>query len=125
VPRLAVRRWWTYHQRVLLSPALLTIGFVLALIMLLPARRLHLAGVSGRVIGVYAVCLWALAFFMAIRPLAARFLIPILIIAWVAPFIAAPERINSLVRRVRGPRDEPPRPPMKNVTPPDDPTPRG
>jgi hypothetical protein len=110
---------------VLLNPVYLAIGLVLVLVVLLPARRLHLAGLSGRAIGLYAVCVWALAFFLAIRPLAARFLIPILIIAWVAPFIVAPERVSSLVRRARGPRDEPPRPPMKNVTPPDDPTPRG
>jgi hypothetical protein len=110
---------------VVLSPVLLALALVLALIVLLPARRLQLAGLSGRVIGLYAVCVWALAFFLAIRPVAAKFLIPILIIAWVAPFIVAPERVAGLVRRVRGPRDEPPHPPMKNVTPPDDPTPRG
>ena len=113
-----------YHQQVVLSPLLLAIGLVLALVVLLPARRLHLAGVSGRVIGLYALCLWALAFFLAVRPLAARFLIPILVIAWVAPFIAAPERVATLAKRIRGPRDEPPRP-IKNVTPPDDPTPPG
>lgn len=113
-----------YHQRVVLNPLYLAIGLILALVVLLPARRLHLAGVSGRIIGLYAVCVWALAFFLAIRPLAARFLIPILIIAWVAPFIAAPERVTTLVRRIRGPRDEPPRP-IKNVTPPDDPAPPG
>jgi hypothetical protein len=95
-----------YHQRVVLNPLYLAIGLVLALV------------------GLYAVCVWALAFFLAIRPLAARFLIPILIIAWVAPFIAAPERVTTLVRRIRGPRDEPPRP-IKNVTPPDDPAPPG
>ena len=107
-----------------LSPLLLGIALVLALIVLLPARRLHLAGVSGRIIGLYALCVWALAFFLAVRPLAARFLIPILVIAWVAPFIAAGERVSSLARRIRPPRDEPPRP-MKNVTPPDDPGPPG
>ena len=104
-----------------LSPLLLAIGFGLALVVLLPARRLHLAGVSGRIIGLYALCVWALGFFLAIRPLAARFLVPILIIAWVAPFIVAPERVATLTRRIRGPRDEPPRP-IKNVTPPDDPS---
>jgi hypothetical protein len=120
-----VRRRSTYHLRVVLSPALLAIGFVLALIVLLPARRLHLGGVPERWIGLYVVFVWALAFFLAVRPVAARFLIPILIVAWVAPFIVAPERVSGLVRRARGPRDKPPRPPMKNVTPPDDPTPRG
>jgi hypothetical protein len=119
-----VPRRQAYHHLVLISPALLAIGFVLALVVLLPARRLHLAGVSGRVIALYAVCVWALGFFLAVRPVAARFLIPILIIAWVAPFIAAPERVARLTKRIRGPRDEPPRP-IKNVTPPDDPAPPG
>jgi hypothetical protein len=105
-----------------LSPALLAIALVLALIVLLPARRLHLAGVPGRIIGLYAVCVWGLAFFLAVRPVAARFLIPILVIAWVAPFIAGGERVSTLVRRVRPPREDPPRP-MKNVTPPDEPGP--
>ena len=96
--------------------------------MLLPARRLQLAGLSSRLIGLYAICVWALAFLLVIRPVAARFLVPILVVAYIAPFVVAPERITGLVRRRPGPprggggRGEPPRPPMKNVTPPDDPS---
>ena len=81
-------------------------------------------------IGLYAFCVWALAFLLVFRPVAARFLIPILVIAYVAPFVVAPERISGIVRRGTGGRGtgghggpgDPPRPPMKNVTPPDDPT---
>ena len=96
--------------------------------MLLPARRLQLADLSSRLIGLYAICVWALAFLLVIRPVAARFLVPILVVAYIAPFVVAPERITGLVRRRTGPprvgggRGEPPRPPMKNVTPPDDPS---
>jgi hypothetical protein len=108
------------------SPAYLVIGLVVGLLVLLPARRLQLAGFRGRTIGLYAACLWALAFFLAVRPVAARFLIPILLIAYLAPFVVAPGRVAGIVARGRGrPRggdDDPPRPPMKNVTPPDGPT---
>ena len=109
------------------APALLAVGLVLGLIILLPARRLQLAGFSRRSIAVYAICLWALAFFMAVRPFAARFLIPILLIAYLAPFVVAPGRLSAIVTRGRGEavradrRGEPPPPQIKNVTPPDQP----
>jgi hypothetical protein len=108
------------------APALLAVGLVLGLIILLPARRLQLAGFSGRATGAYAICVWALAFFLAARPVAARFLIPILLIAYLAPFVAAPERLSRIVARGRGRggsggSDGPPKPPIKNVTPPDQP----
>ena len=111
------------------APALLAVGLILGLIILLPARRLQLAGFSGRAIGLYAACLWALAFFLAVRPVAARFLVPILLIAYLAPFVAAPGRLSRIVARGRGRggpggtggTGEPPKPPIKNVTPPDQP----
>jgi hypothetical protein len=107
------------------APALLAVGLVLALIILLPARRLQLAGFSGRAIGLYAVCLWALAFFLAVRPFAARFLIPILLIAYLAPFVVAPGRLSGIVSRGRGRggpgrAGDPPQRQIKNVTPPDE-----
>jgi len=105
---------------VLPAPGLLAIGLVLALVVLLPAKRLQLGGVSSRLIGLYAVCLWALAFLLVVRPVAARFLVPILIIAYIAPFVVAPGRVAAIVRRRPGARRDPPPPPMKNVTPPDD-----
>jgi hypothetical protein len=103
------------------APALLAIGFVIGLLVLLPARRLQLAGFRGRSIGAYALGLWALAFLLAIRPGATRFLIPILLVAYIAPFVVAPERLSRIVRRGRVGPGDPPKPPMKNVTPPDGP----
>lgn len=102
------------------APALLAIAIAIALIVLIPARRLQLAGFRARWIGVYAVCVWAMAFVLAIRPIATRFLIPILVVAFIAPFVVAPERLSSIVRR-GGRSGDPPQPPMKNVTPPDPP----
>ena len=106
-------------------PAILALGLVLALFVLLPARRLHLAGFSSRVIGLYAFGLWFVALLLAIRPGATRFLIPILLVAYIAPFVAAPDALARYLRRGRGGPGTggqvgPDRPPMKNVTPPDD-----
>jgi di/tricarboxylate transporter len=109
------------------APALLAVGLVIGLIILLPARRLQLAGFSRRSIALYAICLWGLAFFLAVRPLAARFLIPILLIAYLAPFVVAPGRLSAIVTRGRGrggpsgPPGGPPKPQIKNVTPPEKP----
>ena len=103
----------------LAEPWLIALGIVIALLVLLPARRLHLAGIRARWIAAYAVIVWVLAFSLAVRPLLTRFLIPILVVLYIAPFIAAPERLSGIVRRRGG--GDPPRPPMKNVTPPDPP----
>ena len=110
-----------YDRRVILPPSLLALGLVLGVLVLFPARRLQLAGLSPRVIGFYAVALWLMGFFLAVRPVGARFLIPIALLAYIAPFVAAPEVVGRVLRR-GGPRQppRPPQPPMKNVTPTDD-----
>ena len=121
--RLGSRDWGpaaaTYHRRVIISPALLAVGLVVGLLVLLPARRLQLAGLSAQAIGLYALSVWLVGFFLVIRPVGARFLIPILLLAYVAPFVAAPERVGRALRRRRPP--DPPRPPIKDVTPREDP----
>jgi hypothetical protein len=106
---------------VLLEPFPIALGLVIALLVLLPARRLQLAGFRARWIAAYAVVTWSLAFFLALRPFAARFLVPILVLLYIAPFVVAPERMTRVTRRIRSGRDDGPRPPMKNVTPPDPP----
>ncbi|MDO8483462.1 MAG: hypothetical protein Q7S35_00800 [Candidatus Limnocylindrales bacterium] len=99
-----------------LSPQLLALGLAFGVIVLLPARRLQLAGLSGRSIGLYTLGLWLGAFLVALLSGATRFLIPILLIAFIAPFVAAPERVGRVLRR--GGRRDPPPPPIKDVTPP-------
>lgn len=105
-------------------PWVIAVAIVLALIILIPARRLQLAGLSSRAIGLYALGLWALAMLLAIRPAAVRFLVPILLAAYLAPFVTAPDAVARILRRGRGGRGPgglgPERPPMKDVTPPDD-----
>jgi hypothetical protein len=104
----------------LAPPWLLALGLVLGLLVLIPARRLQLAGLAPRTIGILALTLWALGMLVAIRPVASRVLIPILLIAYIAPFVAGPDRLGRVLRRGGRGRGTPPRPPMKNVTPPDD-----
>jgi hypothetical protein len=105
-------------------PWIIAVGLVLALIILIPARRLQLAGMAPRTIGLYALGLWSIAMLLAVRPGAIRFLVPILLLAYLAPFVAAPDAVARILRRGRGgpggggPLG--PRPPMKDVTPPDD-----
>ena len=114
----------------LAPPWLLALALVLGLLVLIPARRLQLAGVPPRTIGLLALTLWALAMLVAISPGASRILIPILLVAYLAPFVAAPDRVGRILRRgggPGGPGGQPggPRPPVKNVTPPDADDPAG
>jgi hypothetical protein len=105
-----------YHLEVP-SPVILALALVIGLLVLIPARRLQAAGFSGGAIGTYVVILWALGMAAAVQPIASRFLVPILIIAYLAPFVAAPEAVRRIVGR-GGRRDARQRP-MKNVTPPE------
>ena len=94
-------------------PLLLVIVLVAALVGLIPVWRLRIAGWPPRWL-VLAWLLYAASIFLAVRaPLATRFLLPILVLAYVAPFIAGPERMT---RVLRGP-GEPARP-VIDVTPP-------
>lgn len=84
------------------APWLLALGLLIGLLVLIPARRLQRAGLSSAVIGGYALALWLLAMFLAIRPVATRFLVPILVLAYLAPFVAAPDQVGRLLRRGGG-----------------------
>ena len=106
-------------------PWLLALGLVLALLVLIPARRLQLAGLAPRTIGLFALTLWALAMLVAISPGGTRVLIPILLVAYLAPFVAAPDRVARVLRRGGPGPTEGGRPPIKNVTPPDGDAPAG
>ncbi len=102
------------------TPWLLALALVIGLLVLIPARRLQLADVSGRVIGLYALALWLLGMTLALRPAGARILIPFLLVAYIAPFVAAPDRVRRVLGRGGLPPGDPP--PMKDVTPPDPPS---
>jgi hypothetical protein len=95
-----------------MSPVLLVMILVAALLGALPVWRLRVAGWPPRWL-VLAWILYAGSIFLAVRaPLATRFLLPILVLAYVAPFVAGPERLTRVLRG----REEPPRP-VIDVTP--------
>ena len=91
----------------MLPPLLIGLALVAALLVLLPARRLQLAGLDSRWIGAYTAVVWVVAMLVALWPGGLRFLMPILLIAWVGPFVVAPERIGRIVRRDRSGRRGP------------------
>jgi hypothetical protein len=98
---------------------------VAVLVFAVPVRRLVLSGHSGwTVIGYIALLLLLAAAVTEVRPLA-RYLLPILGLAYIAPFITLGGGIDRLLGR-RGPvvrvtpvESRAIRPP-RNVTPPDD-----
>jgi hypothetical protein len=107
------------------APWLLALALVIGLLILVPARRLQLAGLTPRTIGLYALTLWLLAMIVAIQPVATRVLVPILLIAYIGPFVAAPDTVRRVLRQGHRPGSgrasgrPTGQPPMKNVTPPD------
>ena len=102
-----------------------TLAFVL-----LPTRRLFLAGWSSSALTAYFLILVALALFVAELRGPARYLIPILVLAYIAPFVTARDGIARLRNRLgRDPNSTLGRPrsdssrSARNVTPPDAPPP--
>ena len=112
-----------YHRAV--GPASLALSGLIALLVLLPTRRLQLAGWSSRSLAAYYVAVWLLAVLVAVVPIPARFLVPFLLVAYLAPFVTVREGLDRLMGRPRsGTRVEPPTSdggdrPIKDVTPPD------
>lgn len=87
-----------------MSPALLLTLLVAGLVALIPVWRLHVAGWPARSLFT-AWVVYAVGVFVAVRfPGPLRLVIPVLVLAYVAPFVAGPERLS----RVLGARREPP-----------------
>jgi hypothetical protein len=109
-----------------MSPtAILLVGLV-ALLVLIPTRRLQLAGWGRESLTIYFLGVWFLGSVVAALPSPARFLIPILLVAYLAPFITLREGLDRLRGRPPAARGHgngdafTERPPMKDVTPPED-----
>jgi hypothetical protein len=80
-----------------MSPVLLLTLLIAGILALLPVWRLHRAGWPARSLFT-AWILYAAGIFLAVRfSVAARWLIPILVLAFVAPFVAGPERLTRLL----------------------------
>jgi hypothetical protein len=95
-----------------MPPLLLVVLLVAALIALIPVWRLHAAGWPARWLALAWFGYAAVLAFAVRAPAASRFLVPMLVVAFVAPFVAGPER---LARVLRGRRDA--GRPVINVTP--------
>jgi len=113
------------------SPTTLLLVGIVALLVLLPTRRLQLAGWSRQNLTLYFLGMWALGALVAALPAPARFLIPILLVAYLAPFVTLREGLDRLMGRPPRSRGDIPGsggpggggdapPPIKNVTPPDE-----
>lgn len=109
-----------------LSPGFLALGLLLAVLVLLPTRRLHLAGWPTSWLASYYLGVLMLALLVAELRGPAKFLVPILVVVYLAPFVTLREGIARLIGGPPRPSPAPPphRPP-KNVTPPDGETGRG
>ncbi|MFZ5853817.1 MAG: hypothetical protein ACOYXS_04830 [Chloroflexota bacterium] len=77
---------------------LLLLGAI-GLLALIPTRRLYLAGWSPRALALYYVGLVALALIVAELRAPARFLLPILVVAYIAPFVTARAGLRRLFGR--------------------------
>lgn len=82
-----------------MSPALLLTVLVVGLLALIPVWRLNRAGWSSRWLAATWVALAAALLVVVRAPAAGRFLVPLLILAFLAPFVASPERVARLLRR--------------------------
>lgn len=100
---------------------LAAIAGILALLALVPTRRLFLRGWSTASLTTYYLATWGLAVLLALAPGRARFVLPLLAIAVVLPYLPLPVWLDRLLGGGGGRAAE--RPPMKNVTPPDLPPP--
>lgn len=95
-----------------MPPTLIALVLVSALLVLIPTRRLHLAGWSQSVVGAYFLAMWLATVALAWAPGATRFLVPILVAAYLAPFVTLRAGVDRLLGRRRLPG-----PPPRNVTP--------
>ena len=112
-----------------MSPTTLALVGLVALLVLIPTRRLQLAGWRRESLTTYFLAVWLMGVAVAAMPAPARFLIPLLLVAYLAPFVTLRDGLDRLLGRPRvdrgkaGPADggsADPRRPMKDVTPPDE-----
>ncbi len=81
-----------------MQPALLLTFLVAGLLALLPVWRLYRAGWPSRSLAT-AWIIYALGIFVGVRfPGPFRLLLPILVLLYVAPFVAGPERLARVLR---------------------------
>jgi hypothetical protein len=117
-----------------MSPTTIALAGLVALLVLIPTRRLQLAGWQRESLTAYFLTVWLLGAAVAAMPAPAKFLIPLLLVTYLAPFVTLRDGLDRLLGRPRsggpggsgGPADpdrggksEEPRP-IKDVTPPEE-----
>lgn len=111
------------------TPATIALALLLALTVILPTRRLAIAGASRRTLAVYFISVWLVSVLAVVARGPARLLVPILLVAYFAPFITLGAGFERLRGRFGGRFDgwirtaPSPRPAIKDVTPPEEPDP--
>ena len=90
-----------------MSPLVILVLLVVALLALVPIWRLRVAGWPSRWLTAAWLTLTIAGVLVVQFPGPARFLIPLLVLAYVAPFVAGPERLTRVLggrreREVRG-----------------------
>lgn len=104
-----------------MSPTTIALAGLIAVLVLVPTRRLQLAGWRRARLTAYFLSVWLLATLVAAMPGPARFLLPILIVAYLGPFVTLGDGLDRLLGRPRRrDGDLAARPPAKNVTPPEE-----
>jgi hypothetical protein len=96
-------------------PPLLLVAILLAVIAVIPTRRLAIRGASNLVIAAYFAALWLSALAIVAAPGRSRILVPVVVVLAIVPFVTLRDGLDRLMGR-------PPRevsPPPRNVTPPD------
>jgi hypothetical protein len=89
-----------------MTPGLLAVLLLACLLAMLPVWRLHVAGWRPGVLFT-AWLVYTVAIILSVRFVAAfEFLLPILVLAFVAPFVAGPERLSRVMGR-RRPNERP------------------
>jgi len=79
------------------SLALVALVAAIGILVLIPTRRLFVAGWPPRSLALYFVGVVALGVIVAELRAPARFLIPILVVAYIAPFVTARDGIRRLL----------------------------
>jgi hypothetical protein len=89
------------------SLAFVVLAVAIALLAMIPTRRLFLAGWSTAALTAYYLVVLALGLFVAELRGPARYLIPILVVIYIVPFITAKDGIARLRGRMGGTRPAP------------------
>ncbi len=107
-----------------MGPVTIALALSIALLVLIPTRRLQRAGASRRTLVVYFLAVWLLALATATIRGPLRFLLPFVLVAYLVPFVTLRDGLERLRGRFGGILDPwlrppTPEPPMKDVTPPE------